>query len=373
MNSKSHRRLALVLPSLRGGGAERVMLNVAEGLAKSGYQVDLLIISAKGELTGIVPPNITIHNLNKRRALSAVFSIARYLRRCRFDLIISVLPHVSVITIIARIISLTAVPVLVSEHNTLSQSVRNSTSFRGRVLLIPILRILYRLPIHIVAVSSGVRDDLADVLNLNCESLSVIYNPVLKDGCQRHSLPQPSHPWFKEVNTPIILGAGRLTAAKNFSLLIAAFESVRKVRDARLIIIGEGTERKNLEHLIEERGLENSVDLVGFVHDAANYMFHSNVFALSSNWEGLPTVLVEALSLGVPIVSTDCPSGPGEILRDALHYRLVSVGDLHAFSTALLELLDAPHEFPSDSILKKYSQEFASERYATLIEQLCNS
>jgi glycosyltransferase involved in cell wall biosynthesis len=194
----------------------------------------------------------------------------------------------------------------------------------------------------IVAVSRGVADDLARFAGLPRDVIRVIYNPVVGADLPRMAGEPVDHPWFRPGELPVILGAGRLSRQKDFPTLIRAFAEVRRARPARLVILGDGAQRAELEALVRTLGLADAVALPGFTSNPYAHMARAAVFVLSSRFEGFPNVLVEALAVGTPVVATDCPSGPAEILERGRHGRLVPVGQADALARALLATLDAP-------------------------------
>lgn len=319
-------RISLFLPSLRGGGAERVMLNLARGFAERGYEVDLVLAKAEGPYLSQVPDNIRVIDLKSPRVLYSLPGLIRYLRQERPHALLSALDHANIVALWAKKLSRVPIRVVVSVHSTLSRASTNATSIRAR--LIPSwARIFYPWADAVVAVSKGVADDLIKLTELPQEKVHVIYNPVVTPELFAKADEPLDHPWFEPSEPPVILSVGRLTPAKDYSTLIKAFALVRKEMPARLMILGEGEERPKLEALIRDLGLEKDVALPGFVNNPYKYMKHAAVFVLSSQWEGLPTVLIEALALGIPVVSTDCPSGPAEILNNGEYGRLVTVGN----------------------------------------------
>jgi glycosyltransferase involved in cell wall biosynthesis len=193
---------------------------------------------------------------------------------------------------------------------------------------------------EIVAVSEGVADDFAAVTGLERSRIKTIYNPVISTTLVEKAKEPVDHPWFAPGQPPVILAIGRLTKQKNFPTLIRAFDSLRKKRPVHLMILGEGEERMALEGLIQQLGLDDSVSLPGFLDNPYAYLSRAGVFVLSSEWEGLPTVLIEALAVGVPVVSTDCKSGPREILDDGKYGQLVPVGDSATLAEAIGKALN---------------------------------
>ena len=334
-------RVAFFLASLRGGGAERVMLNIAISLVAHGYSVDLILVKREGEYLKKVPDTIRLIDLGSRGALNSIPRLVHYFRREQPSFIFPSLPHISLVTLAARYLSRARSRVVIVEHNTLSQSVQFAQTYKGRILPI-FMRLLYPLADRIVAVSTGVADDLSISLNMPRHRIEVIYNPVVTSETLALSREPLSSPWFTDGAPPVILGIGRLTHAKGFSALIRAFSKVRETLPCRLIILGEGADRPTLECIISELGVSSDAMLPGFVENPYAFLKGSALFVLSSLWEGLPTVLIEALACDTPVVSTDCPSGPREILEDGRWGKLVPVNDDDALASAISESLTSP-------------------------------
>ena len=342
------------------------MLTVASDLLATGARVDLVLVSATGPLIETVPRGMRVLDLKKSRVLYAVPKLRRYLRRSRPDIMLTALPHVNAMAILAKYIAFADTKIIVTEHNTLSQSITHAKTLSGRFLPF-FMRRLYPFADHIVAVSQGVKDDVSMVLNLGCDTISVIFNPVVTPTLLLDAEHFPDHPWFLDDTIPIILGAGRLTQAKDFTNLVRAFSIVRKTQHVRLIILGEGNEKESLQNLADQLGLTNDFSLPGFVRNPHSFMKNAAVFVLSSLWEGLPTVLIEALACGTPVVSTDCPSGPSEILEGGRLGHLVPISDEGALAEAILNKLQSPGSKAEPAVIKRFSQETTCHQYQKLI------
>lgn len=361
-------RIAFFCPSMRGGGAERVLVNLVDGLVARGIAVDVVLAAAEGPLLGHLSPAARVVVLGSRRVLPCIVPLARYLRRERPRVLISSMSHANLVALWARALSRTATPVIVTVHNTLSVTSRDAGASYGWIWPHLIQR-FYPYAEGIVAVSGAAADDLSRAAHIPRELIDVIYNPVINSGLRRQAEIVPDHPWFGPGQPPVVLGVGRLTRQKDFPTLILAFARLRQQRRARLIILGEGDERSVLAGLISDLGLEADVALIGFRDNAASYMAHAAVFALSSAWEGLPTVLIEALAVGARVVSTDCPSGPREILQDGRLGALVPVGDATALACAIGDALDRPDSSVPAEALAEFTGEVALEHYLRLIER----
>lgn len=314
------------------------MVTLARGFAARGMKVDLVLARAEGPYLAEVPPEVRVVALKTRRVLYSLPGLVCYLRRERPVAMLSTLSHANIIALWARQIARVPMCLVVREATTVGISASNAPMLRGRWMPL-LMRLFYRWADSVVAVSQGVAEDLIKNIKVPPEKVYVIYNPVVTPELLGKAEEPVEHPWFAPGEPPVILGCGRLTEAKDFPTLIRAFALVRKETPCRLVILGEGEERPKLEALVRELGLEEGVDLPGFVENPYKYMKRAQVFVLSSRWEGLPSTLIQALALGVPVVSTDCPSGPAEILEGGKWGQLVPVGDQRALAYAILASL----------------------------------
>jgi glycosyltransferase involved in cell wall biosynthesis len=351
-----HRKqVAIFLPSLVGGGAERMMLNLALGLARAGLDVDLVLAQAIGDYLDDVTGGVKVVDLGARRTITALPGLARYLTRKHPAALVSALDHANLVALAAKAISGTPTPVFVSVRNTLSMSTRRTGRLRDRLVLY-LTGHFYGRAEAVIAVSRGVATDLASLTGLPQDRIKVIYNPVVTPELRALAAEQLTHPWFAPGAPPVILAAGRLTEQKGFATLISAFSQVRTKRSVRLLILGEGPERRHLKSEIRRLGLADEVRLEGFVKNPFAYMRRAALFVLSSLWEGLPGVLIQAMACGAPVVSTDCPSGPREILEDGRLGPLVPPGDATALADAMVATLDNP---PGQDDLLERAGDFA--------------
>ncbi len=331
--------LALFLPNLQGGGAERVMVMLANGFAERGLAVDLVLARVEGPCLADVGPRVRVVDLGGRRVAASLPALVRYLRHERPQALLSALNHANVVAVAARVLACSRTRLVVSEHNNLSVAAQAQHSIAARVVLAA-MRWTYRRAEGVVAVSRGVADDLARWAALPRPRIDVIYNPVVTPALAARAALPPSHAWFADGGAPIVVAVGRLTAQKDFVTLLRAFARLRAERPCRLAILGEGDERAVLAALVAELGLQDSVTLPGFVDNPHAWMRHAALFVLSSAWEGLGNALIEAMACGTPVVSTDCPSGPAEILEGGRWGRLVPVGDATALARAMVATLD---------------------------------
>ena len=358
-------RLAIFLPGLYDGGAERTLLNLAEGIATRGFPVDLVLARAEGPYMAEIPDCVRVIDLNATRVLACLPALVRYLRSEHPAALLSTL-YANIIAVWARRVAGVPHRVVLNEQNNLTSVSNGEKDLRWK--LYPMLaKWFYPWADAITAVSKGVADDLMQATQLSEGQVQVIFNPIVTPDLLKKSEAPLDHPWFQAGEPPVILGVGRLTSQKAFDVLIEAFSQVRKSHSARLLILGEGDDRLMLETLIRKLGLEQDVALPGFVSNPYPYMAHAALFVLSSRWEGLPTVLVEAMSLGTPVIATDCPSGPQEILRNGKYGQLVPVDNPDALALAIQRHLANCESCPAEESWKPYELDFVTDQYLNLL------
>lgn len=352
------RRIAIFIPDLRGGGAERVMVTLANRFAEKGHRVDLVLASAKGTYLTEVGPGVRVVDLKSGRMLSSVLPLARYLRRERPDAMLSAMHHVNIVAILARKLARATVRLVISERNSLA----NLQTTHGVVMRV-LMAILYPSADAVIAVTKAGARELLDAFNLIEAKVFSIPNPLDIERVKQLALEPLDHPWFAPGEPPVILAVGRLAPQKDFSTLIEAFALLRSHLAARLIILGEGPLREDLERLVRERGLADQVSMPGFQENPYKWMARCGLFVLCSRFEGFPNVLVQAMACGASVVSTDCPTGPNEILENGKYGRLVSVGDQVSLASAMEDLLKAKNHCNSDSLIGEFDQFNIALRY----------
>ena len=364
--SQPHARVAFFLGSFGGGGIERITARLAHSFVKLGVEIDLILNRADSPHLGQMPAQTRIIDLKTPNLYLSLPGLVRYIRQERPSAMLAADHYLNEIALLAKGIAGVPLRLIVAEHNQLSKTARNSTTLKGR--LAPIFaRFLYPGADGIVAVSEGVAKDLASVAALPLTSIETIYNPVINAQMLAKAKEPVEHPWFNSTDVPVILGVGKLEQQKDFPNLIRAFAKVRQVQSARLVILGWGPDRPELEALVRSMGLEADVDLPGYVQNPYAYMARSAVFVLSSAWEGLPTVLIEAMALGIPVVSTDCESGPSEILAEGEYGYLTPVGDSDALAEAILQVLSGRIKAIDSSWLAQFDVETATQKYLNIL------
>ncbi|WP_275886922.1 glycosyltransferase [Thiohalospira halophila] len=332
-------KLALYLPSLRGGGAERVMVTLANSFAERGYEVDLVLASAEGPYLDEVEDGVRVVDLGCPRVRRSLPGLVRYLKRERPRAMLSAMGHANAIALVARMIARVPTRLIVSERTHFSVSLEQAGGFWAR-LTGHLGRRIYRRADGIIAVSEGVSDDLAVRAGLPRERIEVVFNPAVGRWLEALAAEPANEFWSSTNGGPLVVAMGRLTEAKDFTTLIRAFALLREQLSARLVILGEGPLRGELEKEAENLGVSSNVYLPGFVDNPFPVITRADLFVLSSAWEGLPNGLIQAMACGTPVVSTDCPSGPDEILEGGRWGHLVPVGDETALAEAMVATLD---------------------------------
>jgi glycosyltransferase involved in cell wall biosynthesis len=359
--------IGIFSPFGRGGGSEHggitpVVCNLSGALAEAGMRVELLTFSPADPraLFPSLDKRVQVWNLGKGSRLRHLFQLSRYLRERRPSVLLAAGQRPNLIAAVCKRLWRPHCRLFLSIHNSLSPGLQELGGLKRR-MRIRGMRVTYPTADGLICVSTGVAEDLVRYLDLPPGKIHVIYNPVLSSE-KLGSVPVAAqHPWLEPGQPPVILGAGRLTRQKDFSTLIRAFALVAADRDCRLMILGEGRERSALERLAAQLGLSGRIALPGFVSDVMGYMAQAALFVLSSAWEGFGMVVVEAMATGTPVVSTDCPSGPREILLDGELGPLVPVSDPGALARAILRALDAPAD---PERLRSRAADFTSDRVA---------
>ena len=352
-------RIAFLMPALRGGGVQRQYINLAREFLRRGLHVDMILLDASDSAYTDLPA-WNLVDLRTRRISASLPALNRALRSLRPDVLISAQTPLNALALISRSIVGAPPRVMVTEHNHLTTASQNTSRLGDRMR--PLMaRWLYPRADWIVSVSAGVADDLARAGRIPRGRIHVIYNSLDLDDIRRKAAEPLEHPWFAGGAPPVILAVGRLYKQKDYPVLLEAFAKLRSRRVARLLILGEGEERSKLEEQVQRLGLTRDVEMPGFAANPFAYMARAKLFALSSEWEGFAIVLTEALACGTPAVSTDCPSGPREILADGKFGRLVPVGDADALAAAMEAALDAP---PPRELLLGRARDFSVEHVA---------
>jgi glycosyltransferase involved in cell wall biosynthesis len=371
-------KLMAVIHSLKGGGSERVLINVLKGLDRNEFSRTLVLY--EGVFDYPIPEDVEVRILNistgrnifKLTAsfILKLFSLAALINKEKPDVIFSLLSSTNVAVTIAKLLSGIQCKLIISEHTYPSVNLENEiygTITKG------FMKRCYHKADRIIAVSEGIKKDLIQNFHAQEDKTTVIYNPVNIKEIESLSAEKVEHPWFQE-QIPLIIAVGRLTKQKGYPYLLKAFSIVKKQLKSRLVIIGEGEDRTTLVNMAIELGIKEDIEFFGFQKNPFKYMKNSSLFVLSSLYEGFPNVLLEAMALGLPIISTDCPSGPSEIIEDRKDGLLVPVKDDNSLAQAILEVLrndELKKNLGREAKLRveKFALNKITEKYSTIFRE----
>jgi glycosyltransferase involved in cell wall biosynthesis len=343
------------------GGVERMVLNLVREFARRGINIDLLALKASSDHLRDLPETVNLIHLKARHSSTVVGELARYLRQAQPEAMLVAKDRPGRAAIKARRKAGVATRIVIRLGTNLSGAMAHRHGLRRWLREWPV-KTGYRSVDRIVAVSQGVADDTARITGLPQHTFTVIRNPVITPTLHQLAAETISHRWMQQRDLPVILAAGRLTVQKDFATLIKAIHTVNQTQPVRLIILGEGNLRDELNQQIRQLALEEHIDLPGFTANPYPWMQQADLFVLSSRWEGSPNVLTEAIALGTPVVATDCPSGPRELLQDGRYGPLVPMGDTNALANAILNTLKSPLD---KTTLQKAASEYTAENSAS--------
>lgn len=357
--------IAVFIPNLIVAGAERYAVNLSRALHERGHRVDLVVGKAIGELVDEVAGGVRLVELGRSHNSSNLIRLARYLRSEQPDALLPALIGANNISVLAAMLSRAPTRVVISQHTGIKPSLQGS-GWRNKLLAM-LARWTYPRAQAVVAVSNAVREDVLGFMRIDPGKVTVIYNPVVTADLKRRAEEPLTDPWFGPNQPPVILGVGRLALDKSWDDLIRAFAGARDILPCRLLILGRGTEEANLVGLADEFGLSDDVRFGGHVPNPLPYMREAAAFALVSRFEGLPTVLIEALYVGTPIVATDSHGGGREILGGGEFGSLVPVGDIGAIRDRLVDALTEPPSPPPAASWAPYDENEVIDEYVRVL------
>jgi len=359
--------IAFFMHDLSGGGVERMRLRLAEALSQRGHTVTLVLQHISGPWQAGLPPGIRVVGLQCSGVFSSSLVLARFIRANRPEVLVSSLDHNNVAALCAGILSGVVTPVVICQHNALSAEQALGWKYR----LVPLCyRLLAPWASAIVAVSYGVADDLAYVTGIDRRRIGVIFNPVVESSEHVAQATLAPHPWLDGAE-PVFVFIGRLVAQKDPCALLAAFALRLRAGPARLLILGDGELRASMVTLASALGISSHIDLMGFVPNVAPFLLRAYALVVTSRYEGFGNVIVEALACGTPVIATDCPFGPDEILRHGQFGCLVAVGDTEALAAAMQRNLR--QEWPAEKLRARaaaFSVAACAERHEALFGQI---
>lgn len=352
------------MPSLGYGGAEKITLRLINGLIEQDVKIDLIIATPNMKLSREIHPEVNLINFGSKKATFSLFKLINYIKKENPEIILSHLSRANRLVLLAKYLTGNPVKVYVVEHTTRSAAKKGDSLLSNKVIALS-YKYLYRYAEEVIHVSNGSARDLEQFLNWETGRVKVAYNPVIDPNMIKNNYETP-HPWFELTQSPVIVSVGRLGKPKDYFTLVKAIKKVRENLDVRLLILGDGGQRMAIENLIDELGLADFIRILGFIDDPFPYLFHADLFVLSSLWEALPTVIIEALACGCKIVSSDCPHGPSEILEDGKHGTLVEPGNVSSLADGIITELNSnrnsntlrerAHNFNINSTTRNYME-----------------
>lgn len=336
-------RIALFLPGLGaaglGGGAERVAVTLAREFVEAGHPVDLVLSVTHPSSLAEVDPRVRIVDLGCRRLWTSLPRLVAYRWRERPAAVLSFMPLANSLNVVSAGLGPPGSHAILTEHNARSIALDPSFTAEGTRLLHPICKVTYPRAAAIIGCSEGVAVRVREVYPTAADRTLGIPNPVTPAATRAVG---PPHPWLGDCSVPCLIAIGRLHEQKDPITLLRTVARVREARPVRLLILGDGPMRSEVEGAIVDLGLADDVRLLGHQTDVRAYLAHADLMLHTPRWEGFGLVLIEALAEGIPVVSTDCESGPAEILQGGRYGRLAPVGDVASLARAVIETFDAP-------------------------------
>lgn len=358
-------KILFFLPNLEGGGAQRVVLNLAEAFAAKEYEVTLVVAIPSGSLLNAVPTTVKLIHLNLKRSYQSILPLAKVIKTEKPDIIYSRMNYGNIITSIACTIARTKAKFVATIANTLTPEQFGSKNEER--IMFGLERLTYKRAAIVVANSTDTYNDLVRERIATPSKLTVIFNPVVDyDAIVKKASEPLTHPWLTNKSSPVLVAVGRLSPQKNYPFLLRSFAELKKKTSAKLIILGEGQLKPQLEEQIKALGLNDDVSMPGFANPFPFYKY-ADAFVLTSLWEGFGNVIVEAMACGCPVVASNCPGGPKEILEHGKYGKLVDGYDEQTFADAIFDMLNNPTD---KNMLKAQAGEFAIDKIVKEYEAL---
>ena len=368
---KENKVISFFIPNLTGGGAERFIVNLASEFSKRGFKVYLLTCSIKGPYASEVYQDVELIDLNTTRTLFALPKLAMFLRTFQPSVLVSTIYHANMVSILAGMVSRAKTKIIVRESNMHKTLKDSSSSYLAYKMTFFFLKFLYRRCHAIVAVSEAMKHELNQLISGISEKLHLVHNFIDVDEIDKLVKEDVDHPWLdKNSKIPVLLSVGRLSNQKNWPLLLKGFSELVKTKEMRLVILGEGPKRQEIESMLTELDIQDHVSLPGFKQNPFSWMQKSDGFVLSSDAEGFPNVLVQALYCECKIISSDCESGPREILEEGKWGHLFKVGDVDDLILKLEESLESPPLLNLKERAIFFSKVFSKDKCLDLYENI---
>ncbi|PPR53563.1 MAG: N-acetylgalactosamine-N,N'-diacetylbacillosaminyl-diphospho-undecaprenol 4-alpha-N-acetylgalactosaminyltransferase [Alphaproteobacteria bacterium MarineAlpha5_Bin6] len=334
------KKIAIILPNLNNGGAERSHVYIANEWQKLGFSVTFILFEEKGSLINLLEQDITIINLNIKKIRKAFFPLIKLFFKKKFDFIVAPMWPITIISTFAWLLSFKRGKLYLVDHNPIIKLWADDFKINWFVIKISI-RLVYNLVNGVVSVSSGIKDNINSIVKINQKKIRVIYNPIKYNADILIKDSQIKTKLFGESKLNIV-STGSLKKSKDYGTLINAIDLlIKRKNNLKLFILGEGEERLKLEKLIQEKKLHKNIKLVGHVHNPMEYLFNGDLYVNTSLYDGLPLSLIEALLSGIPIISTNCESGPREILNNGKYGKLIPINDYKSLSDEIEKFIES--------------------------------
>lgn len=351
-------KICFYLPSLAGGGAEKLFVDLANHFDRMGYRVSIVCVQAIGPYLSRISPEIELINLNRSRVSLSILSLWNYLNKEKPDVVMANMSHANVALLLTALLpSRFRGRLVVEEVAQLQHGREIRHKFREAIVML-LMRVLYSSADSVVGISASISSEIKQLVWGKINDLRTISGIVDINEVTNKENENTNHQWLIDKNAPVIIGVGRFSIEKDFITLIAAFARVRENRQANLLLLGEGEQRKQLEALAEKLGVADDVSMPGFVDNPSAFLSRSDVFVLSSEFEGFGLVLIEAMAVGCNIVTTNCSQGPVDIVAGGSYGKIVPVKDIGAMAAAIEDRLDQPI---AKEILRTRAKEFDVE------------
>lgn len=351
------------------GGAARTLLNIINNLDRNKFKVVLVTLNFEGTYEKYLKSDVNFIKMDSKRLTRSLFQLSKIIRQQKTDIVFSTIPRVNTIAIIATLLSFSKAKNVVREADNLGGTFKENLKLR-------FFGLMYRMSSQIVSLSEGVKENLVKRYKVKPDDIKVVYNPLdlvkIAESVNGYNLPDSYESIFNK-EEPVILSAGRLVEQKDQKTLLRAFALVNNDIKSKLVILGEGPLESSLLKLGEELGISDRLHLIGFQSNPYLFMKQADVFVLSSKHEGFSHVIAESLAVGTPVVSTNCRSGPEEVLQKGKYGRLTPVGDEKEMAASIMEMLKLSHEekqsavengllrakdFDAQKIVKQYERIF---------------
>jgi len=364
------------VPHFKEGGLERSTTRLAEEVVRRGGRALLVTLRGDGKMLPEWPDAECVRVLGSRSAFTSIPALSRLLRRENIDVLVSAQDHANVSAVIARMLSRRTIPLILTERVSLTGSMKARGLFR-RTVLARMVKWAYPKADVVVANSQDGAREVEEYMGWTRGRVETIYNPTVGSTIAGMAAEEVSDPWFAADEVPVVMGLGRLDEQKDFATLVRAVAVVRMTQECRLVIFGDGSLRDGIAGLATELEVAQHVRLEGFVENPYKYLSRSQAFVLSSRYEGLPNALIEAQACGVPAISTDCPTGPREILEDGKSGALVPVGDHVAMAEAIIRVLSdkelgESYVSSANAALDRFTPKSSYLQYEALVEAVHN-